>query len=176
MIRMPWVTSRKPAASLVLLITAASAASAANGCSGARPSSPARSIADDSQPALLPIDATFKLYLPRIQERVTIDPDGHLRYRRTDNKNWGPNAADSKQEKTETREGRLSAQAKAELAGLFAGWDDWSSENYPSVPDGLEVSIRYGATTVTGGPLPTKVRVLAYRLREMARNMPVVPR
>ncbi|MCX5662179.1 MAG: hypothetical protein NTW19_21080 [Planctomycetota bacterium] len=147
-----------------------------NGCRDASPPSPAQTVVDDMQLALLPIDVTSMSYLERILEHITVDPAGNLRYQATHNKGWGPNDIDPKHETTETREGRLSAQARAELARMFADSETWSGEQYVGPADSPIVTVHYGQKTASGGDLPKKMQALENRLRELARSMPIVTR
>jgi hypothetical protein len=75
----------------------------------------------------------------------------------------------------EVREGRQTGEQMEDLARLFADWDSLSSEPYSGVPDGGEVSIRYGDRTVSGrSEVPQQVEDVRVHLMELARSIPVV--
>ena len=139
-----------------------------------RPASqPAR--ASTTQPAIKPIELRYGIYLARLDVRATITSDGLLRCVQTLNKSYGGNDIHPKHERIEICQGRLTAAQMAELARLFAGWDSLSSEPFGGVPDGGEVSIRYGDKTVSGGSgVPKQVSDVRVRISEFAAAMPFV--
>jgi hypothetical protein len=90
-------------------------------------------------------------------------------------KRYGPNDGAAKEETVEIREGQLTAEQRAELAGLFTGWDALSSEPYSGVPDGGDYTVRCGDKTVSGGNgVPRQLTDVWGRLQELAKGMPVV--
>lgn len=128
-----------------------------------------------TRPALRPIEMRFEIYLARLDHRITVSPDGILRSVETVNKSYGPNDLDPARQRIEVREGRLTAEQMAELTRLLMGWDSLSSQPYGGVPDGGDVTIRYGDKTVSGGSeVPRQVTAVRIRLRQLARSMPVV--
>ena len=156
-----------------LLLGACAAAPAAN-----RPATQPTSQATSqptTQPALKSTDVHYGIYLARLDVHTTISPGGLLRRERTENKSYGPNDIDPKNERIEIRQGRLTREQMASLAALFAGWDSLSDKPYPGVPDGGDVKIRYGDKTVSGGSsVPEQVRAVHARIDELAETMPVV--
>jgi hypothetical protein len=115
---------------------------------------------------------TSSVYLARLDVRTTVSPDGQLRWVCTTNKSWGPNDVPGGREVREVREGRLTPAQANELARLFDGWGPLS-EQYGGVPDGPEISVRYGDKKVAGGSmLPQRIRDIEVRLTELAMTMP----
>jgi hypothetical protein len=136
---------------------------------------PTPTTASTTQAVLEPIELRYGIYLARLDLRVTISAEGALRSVRTDNKSYGTGDIDPKNERVEVREGKLTAEQIADLSNLFAGWDSLSTTSYGGVPDGGDVSIRYGDKTVSGGSaVPKQVEDARIHLMELARSMPVV--
>lgn len=128
-----------------------------------------------TRPALKSVELHYGIYLARFDVSTTVTPDGLLRSVRTSNKSYGPNDLDPKFQRVEIREGRLTPQQVADLARLFAGWDALSAKPYGGVPDGGDVTIRYGDKTVSGGSeVPGQVSSVRARLDELTATMPVV--
>ncbi|HEY0007236.1 MAG TPA: hypothetical protein VGB55_00805 [Tepidisphaeraceae bacterium] len=125
--------------------------------------------------SLKPIELRYGIYLARLDHRIAVSTDGTLRSVQTTNKSYGGNDIDPKNERVEVREGKLSTEEVIDLARLFADWDSLSKTPYSGVPDGGDISIRYGDRTVTGGSeVPQQVTDIHHRLMELARSMPVV--
>ena len=136
---------------------------------------PVPTTASSTQAVLKPIELHYGIYLARLDIRVTVSAEGVLRSVRTDNKSYGGNDIDPKNERVEVREGKLTAEQIAELANLFTGWDSLSTTPYGGVPDGGDISIRYGEKTVSGGSaVPKQVEDARIQLMEFARSMPAV--
>jgi hypothetical protein len=127
-----------------------------------------------SQPALRAVELRYGIYLARFDVHVTVSPDGLLRSVRTDGKSYGSGDIDPKLQRVEIREGRLTEAQMADLAHHFAGWHELSSQPYPELVDGGELSIRYGEKTVSGNEVPRLVTDVRTRLMELAASMPVV--
>ena len=149
------------------------------GCNG--PSSatqpttrPAPTTASGTQTLLKTIELHYGIYLARLDLRIAVSPEGVLRSVRTDNKSYGTGDIDPKNERVEVREGKLTAEQIAELANLFTVWDSLSTRPYGGVPDGGNISIRYGDKTVSGGSaVPKQVEDARIHLMELARSMPL---
>ena len=128
-----------------------------------------------TRPLLKPIELHYGISLARLDLHITVSREGVLRSVRTDNKSYGSNDVDPKNERVEIRQGRLTGEQMADLARLFAEWDLLSSKPYGSVADGGDVSIRYGEKTVSGGSeVPKQVTDARIRLMEFGQSMPVV--
>jgi hypothetical protein len=139
------------------------------------PTSTSASANTSTRPILRAIELHYGIYLARHELHITVSPDGLLRSVRTENKSYGGNDIDPKNERVEIREGRLTPGQMAELARLFANWDALSSKPYTGVADGGEGSIRYGDKTVSGGTAAPKQFVDArVWLRDVGEAMPVV--
>lgn len=159
-----------------LLLILALSALACNDSTAAQPTTHP-SPPTTPRPTLRPVDLHYSIYLARHDLRITVSADGLLRSVRTDNKTYGPNDLDPKHERVEVREGQLTAEQTADLARLFANWDALSPKPYPGVPDGGDLSLRYGDKTVSGGSaVPKQVTDIRLRLTELAQSMPVVKR
>jgi hypothetical protein len=140
-----------------------------------RPTAPPISTTIATRPSLKPIEMRDGVHLARIEHRITVSSDGNLRSVRTDNKSYSGNDIDPRHERVEIREGQLTPEQVADLAALFANWDSLSPERYNGVPDGRDVSIRYGDKTVSGGSaVPKQVTDARVRLMQVARSMPFV--
>jgi hypothetical protein len=125
-----------------------------------------------TQTLLKPIELHYGIYLARVDLRVTVSAEGVLRSVRTDNKIYGTGDIDPKNERVEVPEGKLTAEQIAELSKLFTGWDSLSTTPYGGVPDGGDVSIRYGDKTVSGGSaVPKQVDDARIHLMELARSI-----
>lgn len=136
---------------------------------------PTPTTASTTQAILKPIDLHYGIYLARLDLHVAISTEGVLRSVRTDNKSYGTGDIDPKNERVEVREGKLTAEQIAKLANLFTGWDSLSTTPYGGVPDGGNISIRYGDNAVSGGSaVPKQVEDVRIQLMELARSMPVV--
>lgn len=135
----------------------------------ARPTTPI-----STHPTLKPIDLHYGIYLARVDDHITVSPDGLMRSVRTENKSYGLHDIDPKLQHIEIRQGKLTPQQMADLARLFADWDSMPS-NYGNVADGPDISIHYGDKTVSGGSgLPRQVIEIQAKLTELARSMPLV--
>jgi hypothetical protein len=149
------------------------------GCNG--PSSatqpttrPVPTTASVTQTLLKPIELRYGIYLARLDLRVSVSAEGVLRSVRTDNKSYGTGDIDPKNERVEVREGKLTDEQISELSKLFTGWDSLSTTPYGGVPDGGDISIRYGGKTVSGGSeVPKQVEEARIHLMELARSMPL---
>lgn len=136
---------------------------------------PAPTTAGTAHALLKPIELHYGIYLARLDLRITLSAEGMLRSVRTDNKSYGTGDIDPRNERVEVREGKLTAEQTAKLAGLFTDWDALSTTPYGGVPDGGNISIRYGDRTVSGGSaVPKQVEDARIHLMELARSMPVV--
>jgi len=132
---------------------------------------PVPTTASATQSVLKPIELHYGIYLAGLDLRVTVSAEGVLRSVQTDNKSYGD---EPKNERVEVREGRLTDEQIATLARLFADWDSFSSKPYSGVPDGGNVSIRYGEKTVSGGSeVPKQVTDIRLRLTKLGQSMPV---
>jgi hypothetical protein len=128
-----------------------------------------------TRPTLQPIDLHYTIYLARLDVHTTITPDGLLRSVQIQNKSFGPNDIDPKNQRVEVRQGRLNQDQILELARLFATWDSLSQTPYGGVADGGQVSIRYGDKTVSGqSHVPAQVSDVHTRIVELTRSMPIV--
>jgi hypothetical protein len=147
------------------------------GCNhSTNPTRPAAQPTNSSgtRPILEPIELHYRVYTARLGTRITVSPDGLLRSIHTANKSYGGNDIDPKLEGVEIREGRLTLKQMADLARLPEGWSLLSSKPYGGVPDGGDVTVRYGDKTVSGGShVPQQVTDVRARLSELARSMPL---
>jgi hypothetical protein len=141
---------------------------ACNNCGDVTHPATRQSTTSSTQPALKPVELHYGIYLARLDRRITVSADGTLRSVGTDNKSYGGNDIDPKNERVEVREGKLSAEQVANLARLFADWDSLSTTPYSGVPDGGDISIRYGGRTVSGGSEVPK-QVTDARIRDGTR-------
>ncbi len=156
-----------------LILTLAICLLACSACTDAARAS-ARPTSLSTQPALKPIELHDRIYLARLDQRITVSPDGLLRSVRIENKSYGPHDIDPKLQRTEIRQGKLTPRQISDLSRLFANWDSLSS-TYGNVVDGPDISLRYGDKTVSGGTgLPRQVTDIQARLAELARSMPLV--
>lgn len=122
--------------------------------------------------ALQPIDLTYGIHLARLETHITVTSNGFLRSVRTENKKYGPN--DNVVEDVTVREGHLTPAEMHELADLFADWKSLSSTTYGGVADGLEITVRYGSDTVSGGSeIPKQVWSILDRLSELSGRMQI---
>lgn len=140
-----------------------------NGTNAPRPATTTTS----TQPVLRPVELHYGIYLAALDLRITVDRDGVLRSVRTDNKgrSGGPYGTN---ERVEVRAGKLTAGQVGELANLFNGWDSLSTTPYGGLPDGGDLTIRYGDKTVSGGSaVPKQVEEARIHLMELARSMPL---
>jgi len=128
-----------------------------------------------SKPFLQAIELHYRIYLVRLDIRTTVTSEGMLRSVRTENKSYGGNDKGAKSERIEVREGRLTPEQTEDLVHLFAGWDSLSSKPYGGVPDGGDISVRYGNKIVSGGSgVPKRVTDIRARLDELARSLSVM--
>lgn len=126
-----------------------------------------------TQPGLKSIDVREGIYPARLEIHTTVSPTGLLRSVRTEGKSYGPNDAPGSRERVEVRQGQVTAAQMDELRRLFAGWEQLAG-SYNGVPDGPEITVRYGDKTVRGGSgAPAQVVDVCERLRELAKSMPV---
>ena len=134
-----------------------------------------QTAAPQPTPALKAVDLRYGVYLARIEIHTTITPDGSLRSVRTDNKSYGPDDIDPKNEHRVTRQGRLTPEQIADLASMFVGWESLSEDRYGGVADGGDIQLRYGDRTVSGGSeTPKQVWDILGRISELVSKMPVV--
>lgn len=130
-----------------------------------------------SKPALKEIDVHYGQYLNRLDVRIAITPNGRLRSVQTTNKSYGPGDIDPTNERFTILEGQLTPEQMVQLVRLFSDWESFSPQPYPSMPDGDNVSIRYGEKTISGGSgLPTQVKEIRTLIEQWASSMPVVPK
>src|SRR5688500_5472576 len=147
------------------------------GCNNSSDATRPLATTRSTQAVLKPIELHYGTYFARIDLRISVSAEGNLRSVRTDNKSYGGNDIDPKHELVEVREGKLTARQVADLARLFTDWDSLSATPYGGVPDGGEISIRYGNKTVSGGSdVPKPVTDARAHLMELARSMPVAKR
>jgi hypothetical protein len=112
------------------------------------------------------IEMRSGVYLARVESHIVVRPDGSVRSERTMNKGLPG-------EQVEVRDGTLTSQQMEDLAASFVSWEDFES-HYSGVPDGPEISIRYGVKTVEGGSaLPREVLDIHRTLMEIASGLPV---
>jgi hypothetical protein len=157
-----------------LLIAAASIGGGCTGGSQAQPPSTRATVPASTQTVLKEVELRHAVYLARIEVHTTITPDGRLRQVRIDNKSWGPNDLDPKYERRVIREGRLTPQQMRDMAASFVGWESLAGR-YSGVPDGGEISLRYGDKTVSGGSAtPKQVWDIQKRIDDVAMKMPVL--
>jgi hypothetical protein len=124
-------------------------------------------------PLLRAIDVRDSVYLARIEAHTTVGPTGLLHRTRTFGKTYGPNERDVGM-RTEVNEGQLTPGQMAELAAIFAGWDNLA-DKYQGVVDGPEIEFRYGEKRIVGGSaMPEKVWGAYQRIQELADSMPRV--
>ena len=125
------------------------------------------------RPVMEAVELRYAIYLAGIETHTTVTPDGLLRSVRTRNKSYGRN--DRTIERTEVRAGRLTAEQRAELLRLVAGWQSLSNQPYGSAPDDAEVTLRYGNKVVTGGSgLPKQVWDVYRSLEKISMGMPII--
>jgi hypothetical protein len=130
--------------------------------------------ASTTQAILKPVDLHDGIYLARLELHVAVSTEGVLRSVRTENKSYGTGDIDPKNERAEVREGKLTAEQTAKLASLFTDWDSLSTTPYGGVPDGGDISIRYGDKTISGGSaVPKLVEDARIHLKELAGSMPL---